>query len=338
MIRYEVAAVLDTIDAGIVGTADASGWVSSLNSEALRLLDRPITDVRQLLGPNVDKVAADHPEVTIELHHASKPARYLRVTRYEPPGSDPATVLVLRDVTEARRAQEFREAFLDMLSHELRTPVTSIHAAATLLRTRQRLEPWVKEGLVTDIAAETDRLLNLVEDLIVLARADEDIHLIGEPVLMQRCVPPAVEREQARWSGLEIDLRVDSDLPVVAGDEAAIKHVVRNLISNAGRYGRGPIVVELRRSTDGAGTEVHVLDQGQGSRPRRGMTSSSRSSALAARSGWRAGPVWACLLAVNWWKPWQGTYGRKRVTPSALTSASGCLLTSTTPMIDDAVA
>ena len=265
--RYEIAGVLDAIDAGIV-TADASGRVSSLNTEAVRLLDQPITDVRELLGSEIEEQAgAGEREVTIELQPESGPARRLRVTRYEPPNSDPATVLVLRDVTEARRAHDFREAFLGMLSHELRTPVTSIHAAVTLLRTRDHLETTVKEGLLTDIAEESDRLLGLVEDLLVVAQSDEEVRLIREPVLVQRCVPRAVEREQKRWPGLEVDIRVDPDLPVVAGDEAAIEHVVRNLMANAGRYGRAPIVVELRRSGDDGGTEVHVLDQGPGVDP-----------------------------------------------------------------------
>ena len=262
-----MARVLDTIDAGIV-TADASGRVSSLNSEAIRLLQRPITDVRELLGSEVaEQVATDEREVTIELQPASEPARRLRVTRFEPPGSEPAAVLVLRDVTAARRAQQLREAFLDMLSHELRTPVTSIHTAAQLLRTRAYLDTTVKEGLVADIAEESDRLLGSIEDLLVVAQSDEGIRLIREPVLMQRCVPPAVEREQARWSGLEVDLRVEPDLPVVAGDEAGIQHVVHNLIANGGRYGRGSIVVELRRGHDRGGAEVHVLDLGPGVEP-----------------------------------------------------------------------
>lgn len=265
--KYELAGILDTIDAGIV-TADASGRVSSLNTEAIRLLDQSITDVRELLGSEVEEQgAADEREVTIELQPDSRPARWLRVTRHEPPGSDPAMVLVLRDVTEARRAHDSREAFLGMLSHELRTPVTSIHAAATLLRTRDHLGATVKEGLVADIAEESDRLLGLIEDLLVVAQSDEGLRLIREPVPIQRCVPPAVERERRRWPRLEVELRVESDLPVVAGDDAAIEHVIRNLIANAGRYGRAPVVVELRRSVDGGGVEVHVLDHGPGVEP-----------------------------------------------------------------------
>jgi len=267
VMKYEIAGILDAIDAGIV-TADASGRVSSLNTEALRLLDHPITDVRELLGSEIEEqVAADEREVTVELQPDGSPARRLRVTRHAPPGSEPATVLVLRDVTEARRAHDFREAFLGMLSHELRTPVTSIHAAATLMRTRDHLEATVKEGLVADIAEEADRLMGLVEDLLVLAQSDEGIRLSREPVLVQRCVPPAVERERRRWPRLEVDIRVESDLPVVAGDEAAIEHVIRNLIANAGRYGGALIVVELRASGDREGAEVHVLDQGPGVEP-----------------------------------------------------------------------
>ncbi len=100
-----------------------------------------------------------------------------------------------------------------------------------------------------------------------MAQSDEVVRLVREPVLVQRCVPPAVERERKRWPSLEVDFRVDSDLPVVAGDQVAIEHVVRNLIANAGRYGRAPIVVELRRNEDDGGAEVRVLDEGPGVDP-----------------------------------------------------------------------
>lgn len=274
-----MAAVLDVVDAGII-TADASGRVASLNAEAVRLLDGPISEVGELLGdvPEIIPYATDGGAVTVELQPSSQPDRWLRVTRHDRPGSDPAVVLVMRDITDVRRSRALRETFLGMLSHELRTPVTSIHAAATMLRTRgDRLGAETQAELIGDITEESDRLLRLVEDLLVLAHFDEGVRLIQEPGLLQRVVPPVIEREQRRWPHVGMDLRIEPDLPVVVGDETSVQQVVRNLISNAAKYGGGHIVIEITRATedpgksDGAGieggAEIHVLDDGPGVEP-----------------------------------------------------------------------
>src|SRR4029078_8429045 len=86
------------------------------------------------------------------------------------------TVYVLRDVTAFRQGQNLREAFLGLLSHELRTPVTTIYAAANVLaRPSSTLDDETRQEILHDMVAESNRLYRLVEDLMVLARFDERI-------------------------------------------------------------------------------------------------------------------------------------------------------------------
>ena len=103
--------------------------------------------------------------------------------------------MVLRDVTEARRREAVRETFIGVLSHELRTPVTTIFGGAKLLaREHSTLDEETRRGIFRDIYEEAERLQRLVEDVVALNRFGEDGGDIGwEPVLLQRLLPRVVE-------------------------------------------------------------------------------------------------------------------------------------------------
>jgi len=270
VLRAELSAVLAAVDAGFL-TIDASGRVASQNEAAVRILGDRVDTLRAAFGPlgserwSVDETAPQH---TTELQLVDRPDRWLEVTRFAGTAGGASEVVVLRDVTEARRSRGLREVFLSMLSHELRTPVTSIYSATDLLRSRlDSLDDEERAGLVDDISEEAERLLRLVDDLLVLAHFDEGIYLVQEPSLLQRAVPDVVERERRRWPGIEIELRMQPDLPVVTGDQTSVQQVVRNLVSNAAKYGLGmPVVVELDEG-DEPGVVARVLDQGPGVTP-----------------------------------------------------------------------
>jgi signal transduction histidine kinase len=204
-----------------------------------------------------------HERTELQLVH--RPDRWLELTRHVD-ANDGSEAIIVRDVTETRQSRGLREAFLGMLSHELRTPVTSIYAAADLLRrSTSSLDEQDRSGLMDDISTESERLLRLVDDLLVLAHFEEGLELIREPSLLQRVVPLVVDRERRRWSEIDIDLCIEPELPVVSGDETSVQQVVRNLLSNAAKYGGGsPVVVELSASDEERGAIVRVLDGGYG--------------------------------------------------------------------------
>jgi signal transduction histidine kinase len=180
-------------------------------------------------------------------------------------GAGRSTVIVIRDVTAFRQGQGLREAFLSLLSHELRTPVTTIYAGATVLgRPPGSMSDEVRREVLADVGAEADRLYRLVEDLLVLARFDEGIALGLEPQLLQRIVPRVVDHEQDRWPGIKFEVHITPDLPAVAGDETAIIQVLRNLCSNAAKYSSAGTTVEVRLESDEDGVTVRVLDAGPG--------------------------------------------------------------------------
>jgi two-component system sensor histidine kinase KdpD len=159
-----------------------------------------------------------------------------------------------------------RETFIGVLSHELRTPVTTIFGGAKLLaRATSTLDEETRRGIFRDIHEEAERLQRLVEDVVALNRFGEAVGEIGwEPVLIQRVLPRVVQSEDGRWPGITFRLQIDAGLPTVSADPTYVEQVVRNLLSNAAKYGGldSSVIVQAERG-DGE-VIVRVLDDGPG--------------------------------------------------------------------------
>jgi signal transduction histidine kinase len=270
----ELEAVVGAIGEGIL-VADADGTIRSSNAAAVRLLGGPVTGVDELLDRLRDTTGRrpdDLPESPVELSLAARSTAWVEITSYpvvSPRATVvPSSVIVCRDVTAFRQGQALREAFLGLLSHELRTPVTTIYGGASVLaRPGSALAPGTSNEILADIATEADRLYRLVEDLLVLARFDEGFELGDEPVLLQRLVPTVVDQERGRWPGIDFVVDVAPALPVARGDETSVVQVLRNLLSNAAKYSGAGTTVTVVVAETPEGLVVRVLDQGPGIDP-----------------------------------------------------------------------
>ncbi len=151
----------------------------------------------------------------VELPTRADPDRWVEIATYPVTvgiglaSAGEETIVVMRDVTEARRREAVRETFIGVLSHELRTPVTTIFGGAKLLaRETSTLDEATRRGIFQDIYEEAERLQRLVEDVVALNRFGEGAGEIGwEPVLLQRLLPRIVSSEQARWPGVSVRAR-----------------------------------------------------------------------------------------------------------------------------------
>jgi PAS domain S-box-containing protein len=176
------------------------------------------------------------------------------------------TIVLLRDVTEPRQRQAVRDTFIGVLSHELRTPVTTIYAGSKVLaRGGGKLTDELQRSVFEDIHVEAERLHRLVEDVIALTRFGEEEGDVGnEPVLLQRVLPVVVRSEELRWPGVVFELRVPHGVPTVVADPTYVEQVVRNLLSNAAKYGGpGSVVETVVEAADGE-VLVRILDNGPG--------------------------------------------------------------------------
>jgi K+-sensing histidine kinase KdpD len=167
---------------------------------------------------------------------------------------------------DERRANALREAFIGVISHELRTPITTIYGLSKMLRQRlDSLTPEVRNQAMEDVEAEADRLYRLVEDLLVLSRAERGrVEISSDPIVVTHVLRRAVEAEGARWPTRDFGLNVEGPLALVLGEETYIEQILRNLLTNAAKYSQGGTAVRVTAGTDDGEVVVRVLDEGIG--------------------------------------------------------------------------
>jgi signal transduction histidine kinase len=181
-----------------------------------------------------------------------------------------------------QRAKELRDAFVGVISHELRTPITTIYGLSKMLRQRAlTLEPEVLSKAIEDVESEADRLHRLVEDLLVLSRAERGVvEVEGEPLGLARLLRRVVDAERDRLHDRMIELEVAPNLPLGIGEETYVEQVVRNLLTNAAKYSRAPALIRVVADAADDEVIVRVLDDGIGL----GIEDSERAFELFYRS------------------------------------------------------
>jgi len=170
------------------------------------------------------------------------------------------------DVDDQRKSNEAREAFVGVLAHELRTPITSIYAASVLLNRTPDGEAQMVRSLAADLGSEADRLRRMVDDLVVISHVERGASLVrDEPMLVQRVVDRIIREESARYPERRIELVAQPDLPPVSGGDGYLEQILRNLLSNAWKYGPGePVRVEARPGPTESQVSLAVRDRGPG--------------------------------------------------------------------------
>jgi two-component system OmpR family sensor kinase len=172
----------------------------------------------------------------------------------------------------ARKSEQQMRQFVADASHELRTPLTSIRGFAELFRQGAVSDPDELERVMRRIEDEGARMGVLVDDLLLLARLDQQRPLDRQPVDLGRLAEDAVEDVRMVAPGRPIDLVTDNArTPVVFGDELRLRQVLGNLLGNALTHTPDgtPIHVRLDRRVDDGGrwAVLEVADEGPGLPP-----------------------------------------------------------------------
>ena len=156
-----------------------------------------------------------------------------------------------------------QERFVADVSHDLRTPLTTIRGNIDLLRRGAAQEPEAREELLEIIDGETARMTRLASDLLLLAQADSGIQLELKPVEMDTLLLEVYRQARLMTEGQEIKLGHE-DQAVVWGDEDRLKQLLFNLVDNAIKYTPpgGEIVLNLDRESQW--TRISVQDSGGG--------------------------------------------------------------------------
>jgi len=277
--QQRLQALLDSIDDGLL-IVDRDGRLEHANPVAQRQLAWENEHLGSTLGealgyPDLDNAArqvlddkplSDPPEDLIIEADGERRLRISAVSHHD--GSISGAVMVLHDVTDQRTFERVRNEFVLRASHELRTPVTGMQMAFSLLRERLRYPAGSRESDLFDtVHEEMQRLVRLINDLLNFSRYQS-----GQQKLeLEQChIPELLEAARQRFEvnaaeqEVQLKLELQQPLPTLMLDRQQIERVMDNLLSNALRHTPKGGEVRLLARHHGERMILSVEDNGEG--------------------------------------------------------------------------
>jgi len=230
-------------------------WMSDLHKEAL-----------QKGGPTQPK---DGQKVV--QHFVNGEERYFRpqaVPILDDERLPTGVILILQDITQLRQQDEIKKGVISTVSHQLKTPLTSIRMAIHLLLEEKVGALTQKQAELLSAAREdSDRLHGILYNLLDISRIES-----GKAELEFRAVPPGpmvLEGLEPFWSaardrGVTLIVELSADLPEVMADQVRMNHVIGNLLSNAIKYTLPGGKIKLSAKADEEWLEFSISDTGPG--------------------------------------------------------------------------
>ncbi|TNE56770.1 MAG: GHKL domain-containing protein [Alphaproteobacteria bacterium] len=171
-------------------------------------------------------------------------------------------LIIFLDITQTLKVEAVRSAFVANVSHELRSPLTTMMGAAEALEGPAKDDPVGQERMLALMSQEARRMKNLIDDLLSLSRVESQEYIPPhQSVSLKSVLEGARERlaERAAKRGMEIKVEVETGLPPVSGVDDELFQVFDNLIGNAIKYGSAgsTVTVEARQSGSLALISVH---------------------------------------------------------------------------------
>lgn len=168
--------------------------------------------------------------------------------------------------TEAeRQGERLKSALLDSVTHDFRTPLTSMKAAVTSLLATQKADAAQRQELLSIINEECDRLNHLVEEASEMARLEAgEIELHFVPTPPEEIVQEALAQMKSSLGGRTVQVKVSPDLPRVQADAERTKDILVNLIDNANLYSAKEEPITVSAELAGEYVTISVADRGPG--------------------------------------------------------------------------
>jgi two-component system phosphate regulon sensor histidine kinase PhoR len=256
--------ILSAMEEGVL-LVDAGGEIGYANPAARRMLGgAPISTgglrphaLRRLVTEARSDDSVHEEEVETGIHTRTVRASAL------PVGADGRVLLVLRDVTEARRVEAMRRDFVANASHELKTPVASIQAVAETVGRALDDDPAAAARFASQLQTEAVRLSRIVSDLLDLSRLETERPEF-QPVRLDLLVREEVDRHRDRAGRVGIELSVHSEPATVRGSSKDLSLLIGNLLDNAVQYTPAGGRVDVEVGVKEEGTFLEVRDTGIG--------------------------------------------------------------------------
>lgn len=175
-------------------------------------------------------------------------------------------LLLLDDVSRIHHLENLRREFVGNVSHELKTPVTSIKAAVETLQDGAIDDPVARPRFLDIISRQADRLNIIIEDLLILSRLENEDDKISLHVLpLSNIVSEAVKHCELKARDKKIRIEIFSDNFFKAKvNESLMEQAILNLVDNAIKYSPENTLVKVIVFTEGDEVGISVSDQGRG--------------------------------------------------------------------------
>lgn len=169
-----------------------------------------------------------------------------------------------------KQSERLKSALLEAVTHDLRTPLTSIKASITTLIDEARapefaLDHESRAEMLQVIDEESDRLNRFIDGLIDLARIDAgELQLRRQWGAIEEIVSTALARARPLTQEHEVEVKIEDELPPVRVDERAVSEVVYTLIDNAAKYSPRGTKIRITAGVSEGMIRMVVEDQGEG--------------------------------------------------------------------------
>ena len=274
--RNEQQAVLSSMIEGVIAVS-ADGKVMSLNNAAAKMLQETVenaegrtveevirnTELQQFVRQALD--SEEPAEEQIVLHENSQSEQYLQThgTRLtDDHGQKIGALIVINDMTHIRRLEQVRRDFVANVSHELKTPVTSIKGFIETLLDGAMNRPEDSRRFLEIIARQTDRLNLIIDDLLTLSRIEQqsDLQVAVEAVNLHDVLTAAVSLCEIKATQKNMSIQIECDKTMTAQANASLlEQAVVNLVDNAIKYSDpgGDVRLEVVRNEKEIQIQVH---------------------------------------------------------------------------------
>ena len=179
-------------------------------------------------------------------------------------GEVTGAVLLIIDVTEKEKGEHLRREFTSNVSHELKTPLTSIYGVSDMLTTGLVKQEDVA-GFAGTIKEESARLISLIEDIIKLSRLDEEsIPHEKHPVDVYEVAQDVIKRLEAKAKKEDVTVTLSGSYVSINGIESVVDEILYNLCENAIKYNKPKGSVDIKVNRIGNECIIKIEDTGIG--------------------------------------------------------------------------
>lgn len=280
ILRHENAmleAIMEAMNSGVLAMTE-QGEIISTNSTARQILGiegiANGQDVLEATGsPNLHEylqraateICIEPEDLIINVGKANEKIIRIYTSRMKEAGEEAGVVAVFEDISDLRRLQNIRTEFAANVSHELKTPLTSIRGFVETLK--QGVDDVEQQQRFLEIIdKETERLTRIINDILYLSELESHGEEVGERVDILQCVEQAIELLEPEAEKKHLHIALDDRSEGVAmtmGNRDRVMQMLLNLLSNAIKYTpEGSIAVSIECDTDNV--YISVSDTGIG--------------------------------------------------------------------------